>query len=59
MDFSEKGVPKAVTVNARVVTTLTVCVTGDVIQDGWETTVKIVNISLQSILLTLSFHQRG
>lgn len=46
MDFSVKGVPLVAVVNAKVVTTLTVSVTGVVNQDGRETTVKNVNMLL-------------
>ena len=53
MDSMEKYVPIVVSVHAQVVTTLTVSVTGDVNQDGRETTVMNVSISLQRVKFPL------
>lgn len=50
MDSSEKDAPIVVSVHAQVVTTSTVSVTGDVNQDGRETTVMNVSISLQRVM---------
>ena len=44
MDILDRNVPSYVTVNAQVVTLLTVSVIGDAIQDGREATVKNVNM---------------